>query len=104
MGGTDKEADSREMPVQEVSLSTFWMEEFLVTQALWQAVMGENPAYFPGIDRPVEQVSWLDIFKGFLAALNKLYGQNYRLPSEAEWVSNSSRDIPSLWYQGKRIG
>lgn len=85
MGGTDKEADSREKPLHKVSVSTFWMGEFPVTQALWQAVLGENPSYFPGMDRPVEQVSWNDITNRFLPALNERCKQNYRLPTEAEW-------------------
>ena len=31
-----------------------------VTQALYQAVIGENPSYYKGDDLPVEQVSWYD--------------------------------------------
>ena len=42
-----------------------------VTQALWFAVMGENPSYFKGADRPVENVSWDDC-QTFLEKLNAL--------------------------------
>ncbi len=57
-----------------------------VTQAEWQAVMGDNPSYFSkcGDDCPVEQVSWEDT-KRFIERLNKKTGKEYRLPSEAEW-------------------
>lgn len=85
MGSEDEEAHDDEKPVHKVNVPTFWMGEFPVTQELWVAVMGENPSYFPGMKRPVEQVSWLDIMERFLPALNKLSGRDYRLPSEAEW-------------------
>ena len=77
MGSEDEEASSSEKPVHRVELSSFWIGEFPVTQALWQAVMGDNPAYFPGMDRPVEQVSWLDISERFLPALNKMSKQSF---------------------------
>ena len=46
----------------EVNLSAYELAAFPVTQALWEAVMGEgsNPSYFEGPRRPVEQVSWYD--------------------------------------------
>ncbi|HET9942496.1 MAG TPA: SUMF1/EgtB/PvdO family nonheme iron enzyme, partial [Terriglobia bacterium] len=56
-----------------------------VTQAQWEAVMGTNPSYFRGADRPVEQVSWEDI-QEFLKRMNaRKDGYRYRLPSEEEW-------------------
>ncbi|AEE52752.1 formylglycine-generating enzyme family protein [Haliscomenobacter hydrossis] len=85
MGADDKAANYDEKPIHQVNAPTFWMGEFPVTQVLWQAVLGENPSYFPGLDRPVEQVSWNDVTKRFLPALNVHCGKNYRLPSEAEW-------------------
>ena len=39
----------------------FWMGKYEVTQAQWEAVMKNNPSYFKGADRPVEQVSWNDV-------------------------------------------
>jgi formylglycine-generating enzyme required for sulfatase activity len=57
----DPEADEDEGPVHEVSLSDFYLAEYPVTQDLWMEVMdGENPSYYEGPRRPVEQVSWLD--------------------------------------------
>ena len=56
-----------------------------VTQELWQAVMCANPSYFEGdMLRPVDSVSWDDC-QAFIRKLNQLTGQNFRLPSEAEW-------------------
>ena len=81
----DSDAYSDESPVHSVTVSTFYMGETEVTQELWQAVMGSNPSYFSGTNRPVEQVSWNMIVNEFIPALNALTGRNFRLPTEAEW-------------------
>ena len=63
----------------------YWLGETSVTQALWRAVMSENPSRFVSDDRPVEQVSWDDC-QDFLGRLNRqLDGLETRLPTEAEW-------------------
>ncbi len=56
---TDPEAQSKETP-HPVTLTSFYMGEHPVTQALWTAVMGDNPASNVGDNLPVEQVSWFD--------------------------------------------
>jgi len=72
-------------PEHRVTVDTFYMGRFEVTQAQWVAVMGSNPAYFTGIDSlPVEQVSW-DEAQQFCAMLSQLTGRRFRLPTEAEW-------------------
>lgn len=81
----DSETLDGENPVHSVTVSTFYMGETEVTQELWQAVMGNNPSYFSGTNLPVEKVSWNDVVYEFLPALNALTGQNFRLPTEAEW-------------------
>ncbi len=87
MGATSEQgndADSDEKPVHSVTLSDYYIGETEVTQELWEAVMGSNPSYFKGSQKPVEQVSWNDC-KEFITKLNKLTGKNFRLPAEAEW-------------------
>ena len=87
MGATSEQVeDARddEKPAHQVTLSTYYIGETEVTQALWQAVMGKNPSGFKGDNRPVEQVSWNDC-QSFIKQLNKKTGLNFRLPTEAEW-------------------
>lgn len=73
-----------EVQVHTVTLSNFLIGQTEVTQALWQAVMGDNPSYFVGDDRPVERVCYHDCLD-FIIKLNQLTGQKFRLPTEAEW-------------------
>ena len=78
-------ADIDELPAHDVTVSSFSIAETEVTQELWQAVMGTNPSNFADDPkRPVEQVSWEDC-QMFITRLNELTGQNFRLPTEAEW-------------------
>ena len=62
----------------------FYLGMHAVTQAQWQAVMGDNPSSFKGKNRPVEQVSWDDC-QEFLTKLSQRDGKRYGLPTEAEW-------------------
>ena len=87
MGGTPEQGNDpidRERPVHQVTLLSYYIGMTEVTQALWQAVMEENPCYFTGSDLPVEQVTWVEC-QEFITRLNVLTGRNFRLPSEAEW-------------------
>ena len=88
MGATAEQgsdAYSNESPAHHVTLANYYIGETEVTQALWQAVMGSNPSSFTGDPaRPVERVSWLDCVE-FLDRLNEMTGNDYRLPTEAEW-------------------
>jgi formylglycine-generating enzyme required for sulfatase activity len=113
MGSDDSEAYDDEKPVHSETVSTFRIGRTEVTQALWKAVMGSNPSNFEGDNLPVEQVSWNDC-KTFISKLNSLTGENFRLPTEAEWEyaarggnksrgykysgSNSLGDV--AWYDG----
>lgn len=88
MGATSEQGTSDpyddEYPTHSVTLSNFSIGETEVTQELWQAVMGSNPSYFKGSNKPVEYVSWNDC-QTFISRLNSLTGKNFRLPTEAEW-------------------
>ncbi len=63
----------------------YWIGETMVTQGLYEAVMGYNPSYHKGSDLfPVEQVSRRD-FESFLLSLNTSLKSLFRLPYEVEW-------------------
>ena len=87
MGATDGDVDAYgwEKPAHQVTITKdYYMGKTEVTQALWTAVMGSNPSYFKGDNKPVEQVSWNDC-QEFISKLNSLTGKTFRLPTEAEW-------------------
>src|SRR3954454_4948863 len=88
MGSPDDEEGrfSDEGPQRLVSIdSGFWMFDTPCTQALWEAVMGENPRRFKEANRPVESVSWVQC-QQFLKRLNeKCAVLELKLPSEPQW-------------------
>lgn len=111
-----------EKPTHGVTLSSFYMAETEVTQALWYAVMGQKPtsggsqwssSYGLGDNFPAYYVSYTDC-QEFITRLNGLTGQAFRMPTEAEWEyaarggkkskgyifsgSNSVEDV--AWYTG----
>ncbi|KXX72104.1 hypothetical protein AVL50_02485 [Flammeovirga sp. SJP92] len=72
------------VPVHEVTIDGFFVGKYEVTQALWGAVMGNNPSEMKMGNHPVETVSWDDC-QEFLKKLNTLTGKDYRLLTESEW-------------------
>jgi len=87
MGCTDEQEDDcwdDETPVHQVTLSSFQIGKYPVTQNQWEALMGENPSFFPKNNCPVENVNWDDIHN-YINKLNAATGKKYRLPTEAEW-------------------
>ena len=74
-----------EKPAHQVTLTNdYYIGKYEVTQALWQAVMGNNPSHFKGGNLPVEMVSW-DECQEFISKLNSITDKTFRLPTEAEW-------------------
>ena len=94
MGATAEQGsdvDGDEKPAHKVTLTNdYYIGQTEVTQALWQAVMGNNPSsinegnYGTNLQRPVEYVTWNDC-QTFISKLNELTGKRFRLPTEAEW-------------------
>ena len=87
MGATEEQGEDvqdDEKPAHEVTLSDFYIGETEVTQALFKAVMGDNPSDNEGDDLPVEAVSEADC-DFFTDKLSELTGKFFRLPTEAEW-------------------
>jgi formylglycine-generating enzyme required for sulfatase activity len=82
-----------EGPAHQVTVESFYMGKYEVTQAQWRAVarlpkissdLDSDPSHFKGGSLPVEQVSWEDAIE-FCARLSRATGRAYRLPTEAEW-------------------
>jgi len=87
MGATAEQGSDAwddEKPGHKVTLSSFSIGKYEVTQEEWEAVMGKNPSKSKGAKHPVENVSWVDCQK-FIRKLNQLTGKQFRLPTEAEW-------------------
>ena len=101
MGSTSGNLD--ELPIHSVTVRSFYMSKYEVTQKLYKEVMGNNPSGFLGQENnPVDKVSWYDAV-AFCNELSKLKGfspvytirgptvtanwdaNGYRLPTEAEW-------------------
>lgn len=97
----EKEAYDDESPTHIVSLNDFWVGETPVTQELWEVVMGNNPSYFKGPQRPVECVSWDDV-KLFMVKIQELTDTKFRLLTEAEWeyAANGGRKTHYYKYSG----
>jgi formylglycine-generating enzyme required for sulfatase activity len=70
--------ESNEKPVHRVTLASFYLDKYEVTQAEYERVMGKNPSSFKCPTCPVEQVSWNDAVE-YARKVGK------RLPTEAEW-------------------
>jgi len=85
-----------------VCVGDFHIAQTEVTQAQWEAVMGDNPSSFKkGGNYPVEKVSWLDVQK-FIDKLNERTGRQYRLPTEAEWeyAARAGTETARYWGDG----
>jgi formylglycine-generating enzyme required for sulfatase activity len=52
--------DNSEDPQRQVTVGSFYMGKYEVTQKEYQEVMGTNPSRFKGDNLPVERVSWYD--------------------------------------------
>jgi formylglycine-generating enzyme required for sulfatase activity len=113
MGSPETEPDryDNESPQHEVTISSFFMAEFPVTQVQWREVaslrpvkrwLNPDPSDFKGDLLPVEQVSWHDAIE-FCARLRRLTSKKYRLPSEAEWEYACRAGTTTPYYFGENL-
>ena len=95
MGATAEQsgASSDESPTHQVTLSSYYIGQTEVTQALWKAVIGYSPtsdgsrwssSYGLGDNYPAYYISYNDVLS-FISKLNSLTGRTFRMPTEAEW-------------------
>jgi formylglycine-generating enzyme required for sulfatase activity len=91
-----------ETPHRVTLTKGYWLGIHPVTQAQWQAVMGNNPSRFKGANLPVERVSWEDCQK-FVGELGQRTGRRFRLPTEAEWERACRAGTNTPFYFGQTI-
>lgn len=100
MGSKPGAGAADESPSHVVRVAPFYLGKYEVTQAQWQAVMGYNPSTYQHPQRPVDQVTWLEV-QSFISRLNRLEGTTlYRLPSEAEWEYAARAGTTTKWFFG----
>ncbi len=102
MGSPVGEGYDKEKPQHRVTVPAFLMGKYPITQAQYQQVMGTNPSYFKGDDRPVERLSWDDAVE-FCQRLSQHSGKEYRLPTEAEWEYACRAGTTTPYYFGETI-
>jgi formylglycine-generating enzyme len=102
MGDHFNEGSGDELPVHTVTLNSFYIGQYEVTQGEYEAVMGSNPAHYNGVgdNYPVYYVTWynaveycnaLSIQEGLTPCYDTsdwscdFSADGYRLPTEAEW-------------------
>ena len=110
MGSLEEELEreKEESPQHQVSVRPFLLGKYPVTQAQWQAIMGNNPAKFADSDvskskKPVERVSWFDSVL-FCEKLSQMIGREFRLPTEAEWEYACRGKTITPFHYGSTIG
>lgn len=106
----EPERKENEGPQKQVTLSSFSIGKYAVTQKEYYEIMGKNPSKFKGSNLPVEGVNWYDAIEYCIKRSEKegltpaytisgknmsmnikgtvtwIYNANgYRLPTEAEW-------------------
>ncbi len=99
---SELERQASEGPQHQVKIASFFMGKYSITQAQWEAIMGNNPSYFKGPKRPVEKVNWNDAV-AFCQKLSQQTGRTYQLPSEAQWEYACRAGTTTPFYFGETI-
>ena len=107
MGSIDSDAFNDETVHLVTLTKDYYIGQTEVTQGLWEAVMGQSPTadgdkwiakYGFGLNYPAYYVSWNDC-QTFITKLNEMTGQQFRLPTEAEWEYAARGGVKRLGYK-----
>ena len=103
MGSNSNMASPDEKPAHEVTITRpFYIGVYEVTSMQYETIMGSNPSWFNGNNRPVERVSWNDAVE-FCRHLSAREGVTYRLPTEAEWEYAARAGTTTEYYWGNSV-
>ncbi len=91
-----------ETPQHSVTVSSFWMGKFEVTQKQFQEIMGYNPSRFIGENNPVDSVNWY-MAEDFCKKFSAKYKVKARLPYEAEWEYAARGGTQTKYYWGDTL-
>ncbi len=111
----DKDAQSDEGPVLEVTLDSFFLSKYEMTQTQWERFVGKNPSLYGAHDyranwdrtparkrkrlmglHPVEQVSW-DECEDAMRRLDLM------LPTEAQWEFAARAGTSTFYFPGNEV-
>lgn len=91
IGATNEQvnAESNEYPAHEVTLSTFYISKYPITQDVWESVMGYNRSRFKQVHNgnelfPAENITY-DEAQEFARRLSEITHLRFSLPTEEEW-------------------
>jgi formylglycine-generating enzyme required for sulfatase activity len=77
--------DADELPAHDVTLDSYYIGKYEVTQALWIEIMGSNPSQMiKNNDCPVDGMTHMQCLE-FIEKLNERTGMQFALPTEAQW-------------------
>ena len=107
MGSLEDEVSLDEETQHLVTITNgYWLGKYQVTQAQWEAVMGNNQSYFNDSDLPIE-VTWSEISEtgGFIEEINRFSaaGEIYSLPTEAQWEYGCRAGTVTTLNNGKSL-
>lgn len=98
MGSDSSLARKREQPAHQVSLDSFYISRYELTQDIFEQIMGWNNSYFACDKCAVNNISWFNM-QLFIERLNKATGREFSLPTEAQWAYAAKGGNKSKGYQ-----
>ena len=97
MGSNSPKARNREQPVKQVTLDTFYIGKYELTQDIFEQIMGWNNSFFFCKQCPLNNISWFNM-QLFIERLNIATGKKFSLPTEAQWAYAAKGGKKSIGY------